>query len=34
MSRATPPRFVTRTLIVTLATVAFVLSAVLLVVAV
>ena len=34
MSRATPPRFVTRTLIVTLATVAFVLSAVLLVVAI
>jgi putative nucleotidyltransferase with HDIG domain len=34
MSRATPPRFVTRTLIVTLATVAFVLSVVLLVVAV
>ena len=34
MPRATPPRFVTRTLIVTLATVAFVLSAVLLAVAV
>src|SRR5688572_5813185 len=34
MPRATPPRFVTRTLLVTLATVAFVLSAVLLAVAV
>ena len=32
MARVTPPRFVVRTLIVTLATVAFVLSAVLLVV--
>ena len=33
MARTTPPRFVIRTLVVTLATVAFVLSAVLLVVA-
>lgn len=32
MARTTPPRFVVRTLVVTLATVAFVLSAVLLVV--